>query len=73
MPPLDNMTAAQAGPLADHIANHAELSALAMSERDQMLGLIAVADGVAVTEVPLLEEDVHDLDGLARLARLLIS
>jgi len=70
-PPLD-MPDVVDGPLADHIAYHRDLSALATSERDQMVALISVADGAPVTEVPLLEVDVHDLDGLARLAELLV-
>ena len=61
------------GPLSEHLAYHRELTALATSERNQMTDLIAVADGVPVREVPLLEVDVHDLPGLARLAELLVG
>ena len=71
-PPLIDMPPIADGPLADHIAYHRDLTALATSEREQMAALIAVADGAPVTEVPLLEIDVHDLDGLGRLAELLV-
>lgn len=70
-PPLVGIPDMPDGPLADHIAYHRDLSALATSEREQMAGLIAAADGAPVTEVPLLDVDVHDLDGLHRLADLL--
>jgi anion-transporting ArsA/GET3 family ATPase len=72
-PQLVAMPELNDGPLAEHVAYHRELSVLAASEREQMAGLIALADGVPVTEVPLLEVDVHDLDGLARLADLLVN
>ena len=71
-PSFVDMPEVDEGPLADHIAYHRDLFALATSERDQMVALIAVADGAPVTEVPLLEVDVHDLDGLGRLAELLV-
>jgi anion-transporting ArsA/GET3 family ATPase len=61
------------GPLADHVAFHGELRALALSERTEMEPLAALAEGVPMVEIPLLEVDVHDLDGLARLAEMLIS
>jgi len=71
-PPLVGAPDAVEGPLADHIAYHRELAALASSEREQMIGLIAIADGAPITEVPLLDDDVHDLEGLGRLAALLV-
>ena len=61
------------GPLAEHVAYHRELLALAESEREEMSGLINVVSGVEITEVPLLEVDVHDIDGLTRLAGLLVG
>jgi anion-transporting ArsA/GET3 family ATPase len=71
-PALVGMPVVGEGPLADHIAYHRDLSALATSEREQMVALMAVADGAPVTEIPLLEDDVHDLAGLSRLAALLV-
>ncbi|MCU1397854.1 MAG: putative anion transporting ATPase [Acidimicrobiales bacterium] len=61
------------GPLAEHVAYHRELLALATSERHEMAALTDVVSGVHVTEVPLLEIDVHDIDGLTRLAALLVG
>ena len=61
------------GPLAEHVAYHRDLLALATSEREEMSGLINVVSDVEVTEVPLLEVDVHDIEGLTRLAALLIG
>jgi anion-transporting ArsA/GET3 family ATPase len=57
-----------AGPLADHLAWHGDLRSLALAERDEMAGLIELAGDVEVIELPLLDEDVHDLGGLAVLA-----
>ncbi|MCU1387694.1 MAG: ATPase, partial [Ilumatobacteraceae bacterium] len=61
------------GPLAEHVAYHRELLALATSERDEMAALTDVVSGVHITEVRLLEIDVHDIDGLTRLAALLVG
>jgi anion-transporting ArsA/GET3 family ATPase len=61
------------GPLGDHLAFHAELRRLALSERDEMKPLLGIADDVPVVEVPLLDVDVHDVEGLTSLADLLIS
>ncbi len=72
-PPLSGLADIAEGPLAEQIAYHAELTALAQSERDEMAELIALADGVAVAELPLLEVDVHDVTGLVRLADMLVG
>lgn len=73
-PPLpDDVTELGPGPLHDLIANHREMTAIAASERDEIDALAASGDGVAVVEVPFLDEDVHDVDGLAVVARWLIG
>jgi anion-transporting ArsA/GET3 family ATPase len=54
-------------------ANLDELVATAAAERDQLGTLVAAAAGAPVVWVPLLDDDVHDLDGLARLGGLLLS
>jgi len=61
------------GPLADQVAHHRDLLALASSERVEMVELTQLAVDGCVTEVPLLENDVHDIDGLARLAEILVG
>lgn len=59
-----------AGPLADQLALHADLSMLAVDEAREMDTLRTLAGEVPVIEVPLLD-DVQDLAGLAALGRLL--
>ncbi|MEO6124353.1 MAG: ArsA-related P-loop ATPase [Ilumatobacteraceae bacterium] len=71
--PLVGLDDVPPGPLADQVAYHRELTALAESERAEMAELLHLADGVAVAEVPLLEVDVHDIEGLTRLAHLIID
>lgn len=63
------------GPLADQLAHHLELIELAVAERAELAGFVAAAGdaGAAVTELPLLREDVHDLTGLDGLADLLVG
>ena len=70
---LDAFDDLEPGPLADQIAYHRELVALAASERAEMIELTRLADHGCVTEVPLLDGDVHDIDGLARLAQILVG
>ncbi|MCU1392295.1 MAG: putative anion transporting ATPase [Ilumatobacteraceae bacterium] len=72
-PPLDGLDDLADGPLAEHVAYHRELFALASSERGEMGALTDVVSGVETTHIPLLEVDVHDLDGLSRLAALLVG
>lgn len=61
------------GPLHDHVAWHAELSSLATAERAQIEELAELAGDASIVELPLLDVDIHDLDGLidisARLTR----
>ncbi len=59
------------GPLADHLAWHDELTELARSEREELAGLAELADDVPVVELPLMDTDVHDVDGLGGLAERL--
>jgi anion-transporting ArsA/GET3 family ATPase len=61
------------GPLADHVAWHDELTALARSERDELAALVDLAEDVVVVELPLLAVDVHDVDGLVGLADRLVA
>jgi hypothetical protein len=73
--PLSDVRQLQAlsvGPLAEQLAFHRELSALARSERAEMAQLKAEAGEAAVVEVPMLDSDVHDLAGLAALAEILV-
>jgi len=71
--PLVGLDDVAPGPLADQVAYHRELTALAESERAEMTELLHLADGVAVAEVPLLEVDIHDVAGLTRLAAIIVS
>jgi anion-transporting ArsA/GET3 family ATPase len=61
------------GPLADHVAFHTELRRLALAEREEMMPLVALAGDATVVEVPLLDVDVHDVDGLTHLAEMLVT
>ncbi|MGE5210212.1 MAG: ArsA family ATPase [Acidobacteriota bacterium] len=60
------------GPLADQVAWHDELTALATSERDEIAVLEDLAEDVVVVELPLLAVDVHDVEGLIGLADRLV-
>jgi anion-transporting ArsA/GET3 family ATPase len=71
--PLEGLEDLDDGPLADHVAFHGALRALALSERTEMEPLTTIANGMPMVEIPLLEVDVHDLEGLARLAEMLVS
>ena len=59
------------GPLADHVAWHHELTELAVSEREQLATIGTAAASVPMLELPLLDIDIHDVDGLIVLADLL--
>lgn len=72
-PPIDGLAGLDPGPLADLVDYHQDLTALATSERGEMHELLHLASGVAVAEIPLLDVDVHDVEGLTRLARLLVD
>ncbi len=54
-------------------ANLDELTATAAAEHAQLDVLLAASGGAPVVWVPLLDDDVHDLAGLARLGRLLVA
>jgi anion-transporting ArsA/GET3 family ATPase len=56
------------GPLAALLANHAELEATASHEAAAVAGLVERVAPAPVGRVPLLETDVHDLDGLVAVA-----
>jgi anion-transporting ArsA/GET3 family ATPase len=61
-----------AGALADQLAFHRDLSALAADEEREMEALRVLCSGVPVIEVPVLD-DVNDLEGLARLGVHLVG
>jgi anion-transporting ArsA/GET3 family ATPase len=61
------------GPLADQLAHHRDLKLLAAGERHEITALLKLAEGAAVVELPVLDEDVHDLSGLAMIAGLLLD
>jgi anion-transporting ArsA/GET3 family ATPase len=71
-PPVEAFFDLAPGPLADHVAYHADLFALATSERHEMAELMALAKDAAEAELPLLEADIHDIAGLTRLAEMLV-
>jgi anion-transporting ArsA/GET3 family ATPase len=64
--------------LADQVEHHRALRTLAIAERAEIATLIETvatrpdgAGGVVTVEVPLLDDDVHDVETLLRLAELL--
>lgn len=59
------------GPLADQLAFHHDLAALAEAERNELRVLEDLAGASAFVLVPVLDDDVHDLDGLTTLAGFL--
>ncbi|WP_420450803.1 ArsA family ATPase [Ilumatobacter sp.] len=61
------------GPLLDHLAWHRELSTLALAERREIEALEALAADAPVVELPLLDVDVHDVEGLVGLASRLVE
>ena len=62
------------GALTEQIAHHRDLRRLALAERAELAAFVAAADAAsaAVTELPLLHTDVHDLAGLTDLAGRLV-
>lgn len=61
------------GPLSDQLAHHRELAELAAAERAEFAPFVEAAAPAVVHQLPLLDEDVHDLDGLSILAELLVG
>ena len=61
------------GPLADHVAWHHELTRLARAERAELVPLEKLARGGAIVELPLLDEDIHDVPGLIDLSARLVQ
>jgi anion-transporting ArsA/GET3 family ATPase len=72
-PELGELPEVDTGPFADQLEYYAELLALAQAERQQLSGLVELAATAPITELPLLDEDVHDLAGLLVLARLMVG
>jgi anion-transporting ArsA/GET3 family ATPase len=60
-------------PLGPLWANLADLHALADAEEVEVAGLLKRVEGAPTARVPLLESDVHDLDGLAAVAEHLFA
>ncbi|MGK0277003.1 MAG: anion-transporting ArsA/GET3 family ATPase [Ilumatobacter sp.] len=56
------------GPLAEHVAWHKELTALATAERAELVSLEALAGDAPIIELPLLDHDIHDVPGLIDLS-----
>jgi anion-transporting ArsA/GET3 family ATPase len=78
VPAPDGTAAAQRKPTRRKVdaalwANLDQLGALATAERDQLAPLLGDVDGAAVAWVPLLADDVHDLDALERVRAVLFS
>jgi anion-transporting ArsA/GET3 family ATPase len=61
------------GPLAEQLAYHSELAALAAAERHELQALVDLAGDAPVCEVPLLDHDVHDVEALGELGALLVG
>ncbi len=59
--------------LADLLAEHAALAALATAEQRRIARLLAGVGSLPTVQVPLLADDVHDVAGLRRLARHLFA
>lgn len=59
------------GPLNDHVAWHAELTELASAERVEIADLTEMASDTDIVELPLLDVDIHDLEGLVELSKRL--
>ncbi len=59
--------------LAMLLEQHDALATLAASERRRIAGLVEMAPGTGVVEVPLLPDDVHDIAGLRRLGAHLFA
>jgi anion-transporting ArsA/GET3 family ATPase len=59
--------------LADLLALHDGLEALAAAERRRIRTLLATVPNLGVVRVPLLADDVHDLAGLRRLGGYLFA
>jgi anion-transporting ArsA/GET3 family ATPase len=64
----DGVEAPAGSDLAALLANHRMLRGLAAAEEEATARLVATAGDVAVVRLPLLGDDVHDLDALAGLA-----
>ena len=73
LPPRTGAPAAPGSALAVLERNLAELDAVAARERAPLADLRAQAPGAAFALVPLLRDDVHDLDGLRTVAEHLLA
>jgi anion-transporting ArsA/GET3 family ATPase len=60
-------------PLGDRARALLELRAAADHDREQLAGLTERVRPAPVVLVPFLDDDVHDLDGLARVADLMVG
>lgn len=56
------------GPLLDHVEWHRELTHLALAEREEIAEVERMASDAAIVELPLLDVDVHEVEGLIDLS-----
>ncbi len=61
------------GPLADHVEFHRALTELAEAERDELRALRKLAVDAPFVELPLLDVDIHDVEGLGGLSERLLG
>jgi anion-transporting ArsA/GET3 family ATPase len=61
------------GPFSDQLAHHRDLTVLADAERAELAPFESDASPAAVRQLPLLDHDVHDVEGLSLLAELLVG
>ncbi len=66
-------TLAERGPggraLSSHYANLADFQQVAVSEEEHLEELVRSVTGAPIVRVPFLRSDVHDLNGMAQVAR----
>ena len=67
------LDALEDGPLHDHVVWHRRLTSLAASERHELDALRRIVGSVPLVELPVLDVDIHDVEGLSVLAGLLMA
>jgi anion-transporting ArsA/GET3 family ATPase len=60
-------------PLGDHYRNLADFQAIGSREAEHLDMLAALVAPAPVVRVPFLDDDIHDLDGLREIGRLLFA
>ncbi len=61
------------GPLTELFDLHHQMSMLAADEAAEIGTLRELGGGVPIIEVPMLDDDIHDLAGLAVLGRMVLD